>query len=139
MQGIEYYVVCVGESGYSMGPLGWRVAWVSVPGGNWNGVALDGFLWPSALSFPPSRTSMTATGPSVQASAGSPWKYHWEVGRKLLRRWKIIKLPVNTGLAAPKDPAAWLLVQLVLMFLVWLTRVGRSGAGEEQAVLAPCG
>lgn len=128
-----------GGSGYSMGPLGWRVAWLSVPGGNWRGVASDGSLWPYTLSFPPSRTSVTATGPSVQVYAGSAWKYHWEVRRKLLLRWKIIKLPVNTGLAAPEDPAAWLLVKLVLMLLVWLTRVGRSGTGEEQAVLAPCG
>lgn len=50
MWGIECFVVCRmgagGESGYSVTPLGWRIVWMAVPGGNWGFVALNGSFWP---------------------------------------------------------------------------------------------
>lgn len=49
----ECFVVCMMDAGggsrYSVGPLGWRIAWMSVPGGNWGGVASNGFFWPYVL------------------------------------------------------------------------------------------
>lgn len=46
----EYFVVCMvnvgGGNGDSVGPLGWRTAWIAVLGGNWGAVASNGSFRP---------------------------------------------------------------------------------------------
>lgn len=84
----EYFVVCMvnvgGGNGDSVGPLGWRTAWVAVLGGNWGAVASNGSFRPEIV------IPILYYQPDVQCSTlychihGNPRKYHCRVGKKLL-------------------------------------------------------